>query len=501
MTLAIGALDVSAHAAHARPVVAEAASELAEQGVVLDRAVDAVEVVGHRGQIAGAELRAQRAGVEQGRRAAHEVERRQQLVELDGALLAVDLVDGQPHRDAHEEGLRQLEADAAGGMDEVAVVEGLQAQIGELQVALGPQGRAEAGQVEAAELLVEQFQVAGAFDIGAEVVRVAVLHVGLGLDADRHVQQAQRLAPHDVEQQPGGGLAVGGFALDHGAGGHDQRLADVGLFDAVEQVAQAVFEDGLGVDAVEIAGGLVHQPSQALGVQRTGAAVGERDIEAVLFDRRRGGGLLGALAGAGLAVEHVVARDLVLPGAHQRQLHLILYVFDMHGAAAGQASGQGRGHLFGEILNLVMDAAGRGGIAALDGQEGLGHRDLDLVRVEVGDLAVAADDLDLARLMGGDVGCWSLRGTRLDRPGAGRPVAWRLGGRRFLNAGRCGHVVAPLYFRVSGGHVRVVHRNRMAERHGRNRQGGANGIYTLPTHCQPLHLVPKLVGIPCIACA
>jgi hypothetical protein len=43
-----------------------------------------------------------------------------------------------------------------------------------------------------------------------------------------------------------------------------------------------------------------------------------------------------------------------------------------------------------------MDAAGGGGMATFDGKEGLGHGHHDLGGVEVGDLAVAADNLNLA---------------------------------------------------------------------------------------------------------
>ena len=46
LRLAVGALDVRAHRAHVGPVVAEAAGELGQQRVFLDRFVDAVQVVG-----------------------------------------------------------------------------------------------------------------------------------------------------------------------------------------------------------------------------------------------------------------------------------------------------------------------------------------------------------------------------------------------------------------------------------------------------------------------
>jgi hypothetical protein len=149
--------------ARTRPVVAQAAGELGQQGVFLDRLVDAVQVVGHRGQVAAGQLRAPRAAVEQRGRAAHEVEGRQHLVELDGARLAVDLVQRQAHGHAHEEGLRQLDALLA-HVQEVAVVQGLQAQVVELQVALGLERRAQARQVELQQALVQQLVLDPALD-------------------------------------------------------------------------------------------------------------------------------------------------------------------------------------------------------------------------------------------------------------------------------------------------------------------------------------------------
>ena len=96
LALAIGALDMGAEAAHAGPVIAEAAGIFRQQRIVLDRLEDAVEIVGYGGEEAGGKLRPQRAGVEQRRRRGHEVERRQQVVELDRARLAVDLAQARP---------------------------------------------------------------------------------------------------------------------------------------------------------------------------------------------------------------------------------------------------------------------------------------------------------------------------------------------------------------------------------------------------------------------
>ena len=52
LALAVRALDVAAQGAHIGPVVAQASGELGQQGVFLQGLVDAVEVVGHGGQVA-----------------------------------------------------------------------------------------------------------------------------------------------------------------------------------------------------------------------------------------------------------------------------------------------------------------------------------------------------------------------------------------------------------------------------------------------------------------
>ncbi len=64
------------------------------------------------------------------------------FVELDGAGFAVGLAQRQAHGHAHEEHLRQFDAGAA-DVQELAVVQGLQAEVAELQVALGVQGLAQ----------------------------------------------------------------------------------------------------------------------------------------------------------------------------------------------------------------------------------------------------------------------------------------------------------------------------------------------------------------------
>jgi hypothetical protein len=62
---------------------------------------------------------------------------------------AVDLVERQAHGHAHEERLGQLDAGLA-HVQEIAVVQGLQAQVVKLQVPLGLERGAQALQVELA---------------------------------------------------------------------------------------------------------------------------------------------------------------------------------------------------------------------------------------------------------------------------------------------------------------------------------------------------------------
>jgi hypothetical protein len=222
--LAVGALDVGAERAHRRPVVAEAAGELGQHRVVADRAVNAVQVVRHRGEVAGRQLRAQRAGVEQRRRGAHVIEGRQQLVELDGPGVLVGLFHGEAHRDAHEEDLRQLDAHVV-AVDEVAVVQRLQAEVGELQVALGQQRLAQSLQVEAGEVGCQQFELDAFGDVGRQRLGVQRAHVVLG-GAVGHAEEAQRFGAQVVAQQAGGDEGVIGLLFDHRAGGDHQRGAE-----------------------------------------------------------------------------------------------------------------------------------------------------------------------------------------------------------------------------------------------------------------------------------
>ena len=99
--------------------------------------------------------------------------------------------------------------------------------------------------------------------------------------------------------------------------------------------------------------------------------------------------------GALLAIEHVGARHVVLARAHQRQLHLVLDVLDVEGAALRLAAHQRADHGMGQPGHQLADARRGRALAAVHRQERLRHRYRDLARLEPDHGAVAPDDLVL----------------------------------------------------------------------------------------------------------
>ncbi|MNS68751.1 hypothetical protein D3C72_1020390 [compost metagenome] len=392
LAFAVGALDVAAQRAHRGPVVAQAAGVLGQQRVFLDGVVDAFQVIRHGGQVARRQLRVQRARVEQRRRRAHEVERGQDLVELDGARFAVGLAQRQAHGHAHEEHLRQFDAGAA-DVQEVAVVQGLQAQVAELQVALGVQGLAQAGQVIVGQFGRQQAAFDTASDERGEVLGVARDHAVL------RDFFAQHFLADRVQQQAGGDLAVGRVFFNQRARRQDGGLEHFVDGDAVVQVLDRFLQDGFAVDEFgqAFAGGDDGR-AQFSQVQRT-AHAGVGHVQHVFHGR--GGGLFLAFGGSGggallralLAVQDVGAGNIMLARAHQRQFDLVLDVFNMEGAAIGAVANQGADGLAGQRFDQFADARGRGALSTVDGQEGLGHGDGDLAGFKPNHRAIAANDV------------------------------------------------------------------------------------------------------------
>ncbi|MPN33944.1 hypothetical protein SDC9_181436 [bioreactor metagenome] len=104
-------------------------------------------------------------------------------------------------------------------MQEVAVVQGLQAEVFELMVALGVECGSQTGDVVFSQARVEQAGLDAAVDGLREVAGITslrVCHLGLrGL-------AAQHFHPDCCQQQAGGHKTVVGLALDQCAGGQHQ---------------------------------------------------------------------------------------------------------------------------------------------------------------------------------------------------------------------------------------------------------------------------------------
>src|SRR5690606_31816002 len=192
--------------------------------------------------------RVQGAGIEQGGRGAHEVERRKYFVELDGTGFTIDFVERQAHGDAHEEDLRQLDS-APFQVQEVAVIKRLQTQIVELRVALCLQCACELVEIEQRQILVEQTTFHAQADVLGEVLGVTLAHGRL-----RHFLSHDFLADR-VQQQAGRYLAVGGVDFHAGAGGENGGLEHFLDGNAVVQILDCLFQDGVDIDGTLVPGG------------------------------------------------------------------------------------------------------------------------------------------------------------------------------------------------------------------------------------------------------
>ena len=182
----VGAFDVSTGGAHARPVVAQTPRPFAEHGVVLHTFEDVVQVVIHGGQVAAGKLRVGGAAVEQRRGGADKAEAAEQVVELDGACFAVVFAQGQSHRHAHEEGLRGFDA-APFDVDQIAVIDGLCAQVLEVAVAFGLERGTDFFEVIAEQLGAEQVGFDAGFEQLRELIAALAVHFALVGHEAEHV--------------------------------------------------------------------------------------------------------------------------------------------------------------------------------------------------------------------------------------------------------------------------------------------------------------------------
>jgi hypothetical protein len=282
-------------------------------------------------------------------------------------------------------GLRQFDA-ALVDVEEVAVVQRLQPEVVELQVALRAQRLTQPREVVLSEPLVEQFGGDAPADELREVLGVALAHLR------RPHLLAEHLLADRVQQQPRGGAGVGRVILDQRARGQDGRLVHLVDRHAVVEVAARLGQDGTGVHLrAEPGAGRLDERAQRGHVQgATQPAVGHlqhRLARRCLLDGP------GPLLRAPLAVQHVGARHLVVAAAHQAELDAVLHVLDVESAAARPRAQQRAHDRLGQVLDRLAHAGRRRALGAMHGQECLHQRDRDLLRLERDHRSVAADDL------------------------------------------------------------------------------------------------------------
>ena len=130
-----------------------------------------------------------------------------------------------------------------------------------------------------------------------------------------------------------------------GARREDRGLVDFVQRDAVIEVLHGVVDHCIDRDAfAEPLAGDRHERAQGGHVQRAAHAV-VHDRQGVRRLRLLGA-LCGTLLGALLAVQHIGAGHVVFARTHERELDLILDIFDVEGAAGGLVADEGGGDAF-----------------------------------------------------------------------------------------------------------------------------------------------------------
>ena len=173
---------------------------------------------------------------------------------------------------------------------------------------------------------VEQFVVNAFFDELWEVLRIVLSHVS--------VQNffAQHFFGDGVHQQTCGGVGVVGVFFNQGASGQDRGFVNLIHRNAVVEVTHGLGHDGLRTHIrAQTGASVIDQTLQVLQVQRYALTA---------FEHMHSGGCgrglffgVGALLGAAFAVEHVGTGNFVVATAHQTELDLVLYVFDVESTA------------------------------------------------------------------------------------------------------------------------------------------------------------------------
>jgi hypothetical protein len=157
---------------------ADSSGSLGEPHDVAGGLRDVLDVILHFHDEAVGELGVAGSTINEGGTGGQVLELRHLLVELEGVLGGVFLVEGETHGDTHPEVLGNLEGVTVAALDAVAVVQGHDTDVLQQFIAGGLQGGCESIKVEhLGEALVQQTLLNAAADVLLEVLYVELLEL------------------------------------------------------------------------------------------------------------------------------------------------------------------------------------------------------------------------------------------------------------------------------------------------------------------------------------
>ena len=234
---------MAAEGTHIGPVIAKATSELGKQGVLFQGLINTIEVICHGGQVAARELWTRCSGIKEGWRAGHKVKCREHFIELNGTGFTVKLIQRKTHGYPHKESLWHFNA-AVFNVQEIAVIQGLQAEVIELQVTIRIQGGSQAWQIKFTHAGVKQFSADTLINVFRKVAAVFRLHIAL------QYLMTQNLFADHMHQDPCGYLAIRGVFFNQGTGGQNGRVIDLRHRYAVVQILNSFSNDRSGINCI-----------------------------------------------------------------------------------------------------------------------------------------------------------------------------------------------------------------------------------------------------------
>ncbi len=364
---AVGAGDVGACSADVGPVVAKAAGPFGEFGIVGDALEDVVQIVHDGGKVAGGELWGEGAGVKERGGGGDEAVGGEEVVEFDGALVFLGaFVEGEAEGNAHPKVLGCLDA-AAFDVDEVTVVDGLDAEVVEEEVSGGLEGVSDFLEVVFEEFGGEAF----GFDAAGDVVdEVGSVECGDFCKCWGGIE-SEGFAVNDVEHEAGGHVGVGGVALNTFTGSKDE-----GVFELVEAHAVVELLDGGLGDFGPV--GLVFEAfagkaagfAQGMGINRPECAVGETHVELGLWATVHSAvATQGASFATLFAVEDVGACYGVVSLLHEDLFGVILDLLDFDDFTPHSSAEDAGDRGFGGLVHGCLLGLGQGVVFG-DGKDG-----------------------------------------------------------------------------------------------------------------------------------